>query len=122
MKKTDNGKDWYKNQRWVKLREQILKRDAYLDQVKARHGIFRAAQIVHHIFPREHFPEYQYETWNLISLCRDTHNQLHDRTTDLLTQKGIDLLLRTCRKNKMKIPEEYLDFIKQNTINSNWRR
>lgn len=98
----------YKEHRWVELRRYILKRDEYLDQYWKRYGKFKNAEIVHHIFPVEDFPEYQYCTWNLISLARSTHNMMHDRDTDELTDIGMELLERTARRNKITVPSYYL--------------
>lgn len=64
--------------------------------------------MVHHIFPVKDFPEYSYEPWNLISVSKSTHNLLHDRDTDELTDEGKELLVRTARKNKIEIPSGYL--------------
>lgn len=97
----------YKERRWVKLRKSILERDNYLDQYLKRYGKFKNADIVHHIFPVEDFPEYQYCPWNLISLARSTHNMMHDRDTDRLTDVGIELLLRTARKQGIAVPSWY---------------
>jgi len=93
------------DKRWEDLRAFILARDNYLDQELTRYGKRIEANTVHHIFPREYFPEYRYEPWNLISLSRDTHNKLHDRTGRKLTEKGWDLLVRTARKNGIEIDE-----------------
>lgn len=94
----------YKEHRWVNLRKRILIRDKYMDQYLKRYGKFRNADIVHHIFPVEHFPEYQFEEWNLISVSRATHNSFHDRNTNELTDVGLELLVRTARKNNIDIP------------------
>lgn len=64
-----------------------------------RYGKNKEAQHVHHIFPVEHYPDYVYKTWNLISLCRDCHNSMHDRDTHELSVKGELLRRRTGRKN-----------------------
>lgn len=83
---TDKTVDlFYKSARWKKLREKVLRRDGYMCQISKRYGIARKAQTVHHIFPREEFPEYQWCTWNLISLSTEAHNKLHDRNKDALT-------------------------------------
>ena len=42
--------------RWKRLREYILRRDRYLDQVALRYGKRIEATHVHHVFPREMFP------------------------------------------------------------------
>lgn len=99
----------YKERRWLYVRKRILQRDKYLDQYLKRYGKMKNADLVHHIFPVDDFPEYQWEDWNLISLSRETHNQMHDRTTDKLTPKGQELLVRTAIKNNIEIPYWYLE-------------
>lgn len=91
-----------------------LRRDKYMDMESKRYGIPRAAEIVHHIFPKDEYPQYAFEMWNLISLSRKTHNEMHDRETDELTEKGMDLLRRTCRKRGMEIPSKYMEQKKRN--------
>lgn len=98
----------YKEPKWVALRERILKRDKYLDRYLSRYGKFKNADIVHHIFPVKQFPQYQYEEWNLISLSKSTHNLMHDRDTDELSDIGKELLVRTAIRNNIPIPEDYL--------------
>ena len=98
---------FYKSTRWKKLRERVLKRDSYRCQLAKRYGRIVQAEVVHHIYPRDLFPEYQYESWNLVSLSRESHNRMHDRDTQRLTAQGIDLLKRTARRRGMPIPAEY---------------
>ena len=102
-----NNDPWYTNPRWRRLRACILRRDDYLDQEAKRFGLVREAEVVHHIFPRQEYPQYQYEPWNLISLSRMTHNEMHDRDSDELSEKGKDLLRRTCVRMGMPVPEKY---------------
>lgn len=97
--------------RWTHLRAYILKRDKYLDQVALRYGKRIEANIVHHVFPRELFPQYTYEAWNLISVSNKTHNELHVRDSHKLTAKGWELLVRTARKNGIEIPEGLQDLL-----------
>lgn len=99
----------YKEPKWVKLRDSVLRRDKYIDQYLARYGIYKPAELVHHIFPVIDFPEYQYCEWNLISITKKTHNSFHDKETDMLSKKGIELLERTARRNKIPIPYEYIN-------------
>ena len=61
--------------------------------------------MVHHIFPREWFPEWQWEPWNLISLSLISHNELHDRNSGRLTSKGLQLLRLTAEKRGMSAKE-----------------
>ena len=104
MKKAE---PYYKSKRWQRLRESVLRRDGYLCQVSKRYGKRAGATMVHHVFPREEFPEYQWEPWNLVSLAGDVHDQMHDRVTGALTEKGAELLRRIARKNGVEIPARY---------------
>ena len=105
--------DFYKDPRWERMRLHILKRDGYQCQLSKRYGKNREAEVVHHIFPREEFPEYAFEEWNLISITRREHNSLHYRDTDELTEEGAELLRRTARKNNIEIPTKYLERLKR---------
>lgn len=101
------GSSFYDSPKWDHVRKSALRRDSYMDAYAKRYGKAKAAEIVHHIMPREEFPEYQYSLWNLISVTRVTHNSFHDRETDELTEAGRELLRSTCRKNGIEIPEKY---------------
>ena len=92
---------FYKSKRWLALRQKVLKRDKYLCQISKRYGKRIDADTVHHIYPRDEYPEHQYCEWNLISLSNAMHNTLHDRTTKKLTQTGERL------KNFIQIPPPF---------------
>lgn len=92
------SRQFYNSTRWLRLRERVLKRDGYLCQISKRYGKRVQATVVHHIFPRENYPEYQWEPWNLISVSMAAHNALHDRETDALTDEGRRLLERTAER------------------------
>ena len=98
---------FYNNTKWRHLREVILRRDGYQCQLSKRYGKFIPATYVHHIFPREEFPEYTYEAWNLISLSHQKHMEMHEATTGELSPAGIDLLRRTARKFGKALPLRY---------------
>lgn len=85
----------YKARRWERLRAQVLRRDGYRCQLSKRYGKAVAADLVHHIYPVDEFPEYAFEPWNLISVSRAAHNKLHDRDSDKLTAEGVALMRRT---------------------------
>lgn len=87
----------YKSKRWKSLRAAILRRDDYTCQESLRYGKHIQANTVHHIFPAKLFPEYQWEPWNLVSLSKSVHNEMHVRDTDELTEKGLELMRRTAR-------------------------
>lgn len=111
-------KEGLTGKRWERLREFVLARDQYLDQEAKRYGKRMEAQVVHHIFPREFFPEFAFDEWNLISLSNKTHDEMHDRTSHLLTEKGFALMLRTARKRNIPIEDDWKKFIsKKNKTN-----
>ena len=98
---------FYKSGRWMRLREAVLRRDGYACQISRRYGKRVQATTVHHVFPREEFPDYQWEPWNLISLAGDVHDQLHDRNNGALTEKGVELLRRIARREGVAVPLRY---------------
>jgi len=98
----------YNEERWKHLRGQIMRRDGYMDQELKRYGKRKPAELVHHIFPSDEFPEYFYEPWNLTAISKETHEKLHDRDTNELTEAGAELLRRTARKNGIPVPLRYL--------------
>lgn len=106
---------FYSSPRWQSLRKAILRRDGYMDKVVWRYGKRREATIVHHIFPREEFPEFAWAPWNLISISMATHNRLHDRESDELTEEGAALLRRTAITQGMEVPEKYREQKKEKT-------
>lgn len=76
------------NKRWRLLRERVLRRDGYRCREAARYGKIVEADVVHHIWPAEDYPEYAYCAWNLISLSAEAHDRMHDRITRKLTPLG----------------------------------
>ena len=98
---------FYRSKRWERLRAAVLRRDGYMCQESRRYGKRVEATTVHHVFPREEFPEYQWEPWNLVSLAGDVHDQMHDRTSGALTQRGAEWLRRVARKRGIEVPPCY---------------
>jgi len=74
MKKVD---PFYKSKEWRKCREVILRRDKYLCQPCLRKEKLETANIVHHIKPREDYPELALDEENLESVCAACHNKEH---------------------------------------------
>ena len=99
--------NFYRSARWERKRAKILRRDGYLCQISKRYGKTVPADTVHHIFPRDEFPEYQLADWNLISLSAAVHDEMHDRISGKLSPKGAELLRRTCRRYGKEIPDQY---------------
>lgn len=98
---------FYKSRRWEKLRAAVLRRDGYRCQASRRFGKRVEATTVHHVFPREEFPEYQWAPWNLVSLAGDEHDRMHDRVTGALTERGVAWLRRVARREGIEVPERY---------------
>ena len=88
----------YTSKRWHRLRQKILKRDNYICQYNKRFGRLVEANTVHHIYPAETYPQYEYCEWNLISLSKEAHNIMHDRDSHELTDEGLKLQERLKRK------------------------
>ena len=85
----------YNGNRWRRLAALAMRRDGYRCQIAARYGRSAPAEVVHHIYPVDEYPEYAYCLWNLISLSRAAHNKLHDRENNKLTAEGVALMRRT---------------------------
>ena len=80
---------FYKTIKWEHIRQQALRRDQYMCQCCKAKGQMIEAVCVHHIFPRDRFPQYEKELWNLMSLCSNCHNEMHNRATNELSEKGM---------------------------------
>jgi len=57
-----------------------------MDNFKCRICEDQTNVVVHHIIPRDIAPDLLYESWNLITLCRKHHNEIHKKLFDI----GID--------------------------------
>lgn len=79
---------FHKTKGWVRKRKAILRRDDYMCQEARRYGKTKPANTVHHIYPVEQHPELGLVDWNLISMCEENHNKMHNRITGELTDIG----------------------------------
>ena len=79
----------YKSKRWLRLRNAVLRRDKFNCRDAARYGRRELATTVHHVYPVEDFPGWQWCTWNLIAVSHAAHNSFHDRVTGKLTERGL---------------------------------
>lgn len=102
-----SAEPFYKSNRWKRLRLAVLRRDGYACQWSLRFGRRVEADTVHHAFPREEFPEYQWEAWNLVALNGRAHDEMHDRGSGALTDKGKALLRVVARRAGVEVPERY---------------
>ena len=98
-------KEFLSSSVWRKKRERILKRDNYECQLSKRYGKHIPAEIVHHIFPRDEYPQYALADWNLIALSITQHRKLHTDNNGL-TKDGWDLLRKTARANHIELKED----------------
>lgn len=95
---------FYNSKRWKNhLRPAILARDHYMDQLELRAGRRVPADTVHHIFPKDRYPQYQWCAWNLISLSRENHEAMHIRLTGELTAAGQKLMADTAAERGIKL-------------------
>lgn len=78
---------FYDSAVWHRKRKKILRRDGYLcAECRKYHrtdenGEPIRATTVHHIKPRELYPELSLDENNLISLCEGCHNKKHPERT-----------------------------------------
>ena len=87
--------NFYKTRKWKRKREVILRRDNYQCRQCKRYGRITPANTVHHIHPIEVRPELALVSDNLISLCEGCHGRMHDRTTNKLTDLGLQWVARS---------------------------
>lgn len=78
----------YSTRKWKEKSNKIKRLDGYRDRVAEMFGKIELAEVVHHIYPAEEYPEYEWMDWNLISVSRKTHNKLENRQTGELTELG----------------------------------
>ena len=81
---------FYKSNKWTAKRGRILRRDKYECQNCKRYFKTKTAEIVHHIYFFEDYPELCLTSWNLVSLCGKCHNMMHNRLTDEPTELGFE--------------------------------
>lgn len=98
---------FYKTKKWKRKRDIILRRDEYTCQECKRYGKTIPATIIHHVFPLESFPDLKLVNDNLISLCNNCHEAMHNRFNGELTEKGIAWQNRM--KMKSKALRKYLE-------------
>ena len=90
----------YHTTRWEKLAKAVMRRDGYQCQLSKRYGRMIPAELVHHVFPADEYPELFWTPWNLVALSRAAHNRVHDRQTGALTAEGLALQERVRKKLK----------------------
>lgn len=95
---------FYNDKRWKRKRERILRRDKYMCQECKRYGRTTTATTVHHVIPLlwclSHNSQLALSSINLYSVCSSCHDQYHDRQSDALTTKGLQLVDRIYKSEK----------------------
>lgn len=84
-----NKNPFYGKKRWLIKRSNVLKRDEYKCRECLRYGKTSPAEMVHHIYPLEHYPQYSLTDINLLSLCNSCHGKMHDRNNNSITTFGV---------------------------------
>lgn len=79
---------FYKTKRWRKKRAASFRKHEYLCQETRRFGLDEDAEVLHHIYPREQYPELEWEDWNLLPVTNKKHNTFHNRDDNTITAKG----------------------------------
>lgn len=114
---------FYGSKEWEQKRAKILRRDKYLDQYLLKQGVRVEAKLVHHILPKEDYPEYQLKDWNLISVSEQTHKQiLHEKFTGKLTKAGQLLAEETALANGIKLRTTIMVIGLPGTGKSTWAK
>lgn len=99
---------FYDSSAWKRMRSSVLLAAEYKDQLELRAGRNINADTVHHIFPRDKYPQYELCRWNLIAISNETHEALHNRITGGLSPLGFELLLETAEKNNIPLSKVIL--------------
>lgn len=76
-------KDFYNSPEWKKLRNQKWKDVNGLCEMCLAEGVVREGREVHHKVPIEEDWSKRFDYDNLILLCPDHHNQMHERISPL---------------------------------------
>lgn len=72
---------------WARKRSYIMKRDHNECQYCKAKGSHRRARCVHHIVEIKDRPDLALDNDNLIALCHQCHDAIHNRTTDRFRQE-----------------------------------
>lgn len=92
---------FYKSDDWIQLRDNVLKDAHYECQHCLKHGIYKRAEMVHHINEVRKRPDLALtrsfvdpithdEIINLIALCNSCHEKVHDRCRNFRRENGAE--------------------------------
>lgn len=120
MKNVQND-EFIWSEQWRRKAHSILRRDGYIDQyILKTTGRMIEANLVHHILPRDEFPQYAMEDWNLISLNKRTHSRIIHTIKGKLTNEGRKLMMETAFKQGIKLHEKILVIGKPGSGKTTW--
>lgn len=109
------------SEQWRRKAHSILRRDGYIDQyILKTTGRMIEANLVHHILPRDEYPQYAMEDWNLISLNKQTHSRIIHTIKGKLTNEGRKLMMETAFKQGIKLHEKILVIGKPGSGKTTW--
>lgn len=91
-------KKFYGSYDWKQKRKAIHIRDENTCQECKRYGKRVDSETIHHIYPLEERYDLRLISENLIALCQQCHEEMHNPFNKSLSKKGQDLLERTRRK------------------------
>lgn len=95
---TRDFSEFYSRKEWKRKREVILKRDNYQCRECKRYGKSTPADEVHHVLPIGERPDLRLANDNLLSLCREHHDLMHNRFDGTLSKMGMEVRDRTVRR------------------------
>lgn len=78
----------YNSKKWRKKSKKIIEKNHFYCAESLRYGKRVDAEVVHHIYPVDEYPEYAYADWNLLPLTKANHNKMHIRDTQELSDLG----------------------------------
>jgi len=70
---------FYRDPLWLKARHRAIARAGFKCQGCAIDVRGKGRAVVHHIAPRKQYPHLALEQSNLLCLCSNCHNKIHDR-------------------------------------------
>lgn len=68
----------YSSKKWIEVRNKVRQRDRKLCLMCLDKNKITPVQLVHHIVPYKEADDLKFEMSNLICLCNDCHNTVHD--------------------------------------------
>lgn len=89
---------FYSTMKWRTKRTTMLKRDEYQCQQCKRYGKVVGATTVHHIIPLSERPDLKLCNENLVSLCNECHESMHNKYDYDLSKLGKELKNRLIRR------------------------